>query len=136
MGRLSIYLALSVALSGCDTWHGVPDAIQPITSPSTSYFLLDGISVINTQKTVEDHVISLLTGMDCSTIRATKGDHYCLETPESAPVYVRTSYCYKTIAKVSCYTQPVPSDASQFYGLRVDRIPVAAGGLDAPIPTP
>jgi len=126
MGRVLICLALTAALSGCETWHGVPQFAQPITSPSTSYFLLDGISVINTQKTVEDHVISMLTGMDCSTIRATKGDHYCLEPPEATPVYIRTTYCYKSIAKVSCYTQPLASDATQFYGIRVDRIPVAS----------
>jgi hypothetical protein len=126
MGRLTICLALSIALAGCDTWHGVPQPLQPITSPSTSYILLDGISVINTQKTIEDHLVSLFTGMDCSTIRASKGDHYCLEMPEAVPVYVRTSYCYKSIAKVSCYTEPLASDVTQFYGIRIDRIPVAA----------
>jgi hypothetical protein len=126
MGRVLTSLALIVALSGCEAWNGTTKAIRPITPPVTTYVLLDAVSVINTQKTIDDHLVSLLTGMDCSTIRAAQGDHYCLEPPEATPVYIRTTYCYKSIAKVSCYEQPLARDAAQLYGIRVERVPVAA----------
>lgn len=132
MGRLLTCLLVTIALSGCEAWNGTTKALRPITPPTVTYVLADGISVINTQKTIEDHVISLLTGMDCSTIRASHGDHYCLEPPEATPVVIRTTYCYKSIANVSCYEQPLASDADQFYGIRIDRIPVTTSAAATP----
>jgi hypothetical protein len=125
MGRLLIFVTLAVALSGCEGINGSAKALRPITPPTVTFVLADGITLINTHKTIEDHVISLITGMDCSTVRASQGDHYCLESPDAVPVYIRTSYCYKSIAKVSCFSQPLASDAEQLYGIRIDRVPVA-----------
>ncbi|PKU23911.1 hypothetical protein [Telmatospirillum siberiense] len=138
MGRTLICLLSIVALSGCGAWNGTTKALQPITPPAVTYVLADGISLINTQKTIEDHVISLITGMDCSTVRASKGDHYCLEPPQATPVYIRTSYCYKSIARVSCYDQPLESDANRLYGIRIERVPITtainSGTLPASAP--
>ncbi len=124
MGRALSCLLLIVALSGCEAWDGTAKSLRPMTPPALTYVLVDGISLINTQKTLEDHAISLITGMDCSTVRASQGDHYCLEPPKATPVYIRTSYCYKSIAKVSCYDRPVETDTAQLYGIRIERIPV------------
>lgn len=125
MGRVLISLLSIIALSGCEIWNGATEAVTPITPPAVTYVLADGISLMNTQKTIEDHVISAITGMDCSTVRASKGDHYCLEPPKATPVFIRTAYCYKSIARVSCYDQPLESDINQFYGIRIERVPVA-----------
>jgi hypothetical protein len=125
MGRLLICLALILALPGCEGWDGATRALRPNIPPATTFVMLDAASLINTQKTIDDHLISLLTGMDCSTVRASKGDHYCLEPPDAKPVYIRTTYCYKSIADVSCYDRPFDRDASQLYGIRIDRIPVS-----------
>ncbi len=126
MGRLPVSIALILSLSAFEAWNGTTKALRPTVPPVTAFILLDVASVVNTQKTIDDHLISLLTGMDCSTIRASKGDHYCIEQPENKPVYIRTSYCYKSIASVSCYSQPLNSDATQLYGVRIDRIPIDA----------
>lgn len=89
------------------------------------YLTVEGASVVSTQKTVEDHVVSWVSGNDCSTVRASRGEKYCKEPPKPVPVVQRTAYCYKTIANVTCYSEPVPSDASQFLGTRTDDVPVA-----------
>ncbi len=122
MGRILTCLVLIVALSGCEAWDGTAKSLRPLTPGALTYVLVDGISLINTQKTIEDHVISLITGMDCSVVRASQGDHYCV-APDQTTFYLRTSYCYKSIAKVSCYDQPVTSDTNQLYGIRIERVP-------------
>jgi hypothetical protein len=123
MGRALTCLLLTVALSGCEAWDGTAKSLRPLTPGAITYVLVDGITLINTHKTIEDHVISLITGMDCSVVRASQGDHYCLEK-DNTPVYLRTSYCYKSIAKVSCYDQPMVTDVGQLYGIRIERVPV------------
>ena len=40
---------------------------------------VQGVSVIGTDKTLEDHVISLASGKNCSTVRREKGLTYCVE---------------------------------------------------------
>ncbi|MTJ82745.1 MAG: hypothetical protein F8N37_17290 [Telmatospirillum sp.] len=124
MGRLLVCLTMIAALAGCEAWNGTTKALRPGIPAATTFVLVDAASLINTHKTIDDHLISLLTGMDCSTVRASKGDHYCLEPPEQKPVYIRTTYCYKSLAKVTCYDQPFDKDATQLYGVRIDRIPV------------
>lgn len=133
MARFLICFLALLALGGCEAYNGTMKALRPTPVAITSLILLDGASVINTQKTIDDHFVSLVTGMDCSTIRASKGGHYCEEETDSGPVAIRTSYCYKSIARVSCFDQPLNRDASQLYGIRVDRIPMADM---IPLPTP
>jgi hypothetical protein len=125
MGRLLVVISVILGLAGCEAWNGSTRALRPNIPPATTFVLLDAASLINTHKTIDDHLISLLTGMDCSTVRASKGDHYCLEPPENKPVYIRTTYCYKSLAAVSCYDRPLNSDATQLYGVRIDRLPVS-----------
>lgn len=110
-------------LAGCSPAHNTALALHPPISPFTTLVLLDGVSVINTSKTVEDHVISWVTGQDCSLVRASQGYDYCEDNtpPPSEP---RTTYCYKSLAKVSCYDRKLASDAGRYYGARVDMVSV------------
>ncbi|MDG4721210.1 MULTISPECIES: hypothetical protein [Thalassospira] len=68
------------------------------------YLAFDVISIINTDKTLVDHVVSLSTGKDCSTIRKIDGKSYC----KKDPVPETPLYCYRTLAAVSCYRTPDP----------------------------
>ncbi len=84
-------------------------AVEDITGTSALtasqwYVALDVVSIINTDKTLIDHVVSLSTGRDCSTIRKIDGKSYCKKdaVPET-PLY-----CYRTLAAVSCYRTPDP----------------------------
>jgi hypothetical protein len=97
----------------------------PTPTPAVSFLLLDGVSVINTQKTIDDHIVSWVTGDDCSTVRASRGERYCEETPHPGPMMVQNSYCYKSLAGVSCYTQPVETDAARLYGVRTENVPIS-----------
>lgn len=67
--------------------------------------LLESGSVVATDKTVSDHVVSRITGRDCSTVRVERGESYCVESvpavPPPPPVY-----CEETLGGVDCYTHP------------------------------
>ena len=84
--------------------------------------ILDGASVINTHKTIDDHLVSWVTGKDCSTVRASMGEHYCEDPPPAEPMVRRTTYCYKSLAVVSCYDQPMERDTSRLFGTRIDQV--------------
>ena len=66
---------------------------------------VEGATVIGTKKTISDHVVSLASGKDCSIIRKDRGLTYCVE---DEPVITPNIYCYKTLARVTCYDRPDP----------------------------
>ncbi len=97
-------LTVVLLLSGCSPLQKTAIAMHPPASPFTVLLLADGVSVINTHKTLEEN--------------------YCLDT--TPPVTVKiTTYCYKSIARVSCYDAPLPVDRPRYFGLRADQVPVA-----------
>ena len=124
MGRLFLACTVLLAVAGCRSPEDLSPAAPIVAKAAAGALVLDAISVVNTQKTLDDHLMSLITGKDCSTIRASMGDHYCEEKPQPTPSIVRTTYCYKSLAKVSCYDQPLEQDSAQLYGIRTDNVPV------------
>ena len=94
--RVLAILAVMVFLAGCSS---VPGFAQ-----------VQGAFVIGTDKTLEDHVISLASGKNCSTIRKQKGLTYCVE---DEPNIKPNIYCYKTLATVTCYDRPDPYGGRQ-----------------------
>ena len=66
---------------------------------------IEGATVIGAKKTITDHIISLSSGKNCSTIRKERGLTYC---EEDEPVIKPNIYCYKTLARVTCYDRPDP----------------------------
>jgi len=71
----------------------------------SSYFVVDGVSVIGTDKTFEDHFISLTSGKNCSTVRREKGQSYC---EEDEITRLPNVHCYRTLGKITCYDKPDP----------------------------
>ncbi len=93
------FIALSafvVVLGGCSA---IPGFAQ-----------VQGAFVVGTEKTIEDHVISLTSGKNCSSIRREKGLTYC---EEDEPVIKQNIFCYKTLATVTCYDRPDPNPGRQ-----------------------
>ena len=88
--------AVLVFLAGCSATPGCAQ--------------IQGVSVIGTDKTIEDHVISLASGKNCSTIRKEKGLTYCDEYETNIKPNI---WCYKTLAKVTCYDRPDPYGGRQ-----------------------
>ena len=70
----------------------------------------EGVSVMATDKTVVDHVISLSSGKNCSTIRKDLGMTYCEEDEVGVQDEV---YCYRTLGRVNCFAVPAPHGESQ-----------------------
>jgi hypothetical protein len=44
-------------------------------------FVLEGVSLMTTKKTIADHGVSAFFGRDCSLVRAVSGDDICTRTP-------------------------------------------------------
>ncbi|MBB4284700.1 hypothetical protein [Roseospira goensis] len=67
-------------------------------------------SVVASDKTIPDHVVSLVTGHDCSTVRYGDGGYYCVQPlPANMPVETRL-YCYRSIGGITCYDKAVPGE--------------------------
>jgi hypothetical protein len=70
----------------------------------------EAASVVVTDKTFTDHIVSLGSGKNCSTLRTQADLTYC-EEDEVAAKYV--SYCYRTLGNVTCYDRPNPFNGRQ-----------------------
>ncbi|MEO5336718.1 MAG: hypothetical protein H7841_07490 [Magnetospirillum sp. WYHS-4] len=64
-------------------------------------------SVMVSKKTITDHVVSYMSGKNCTFMRSNQGLTYCEEDEKfpKPPVY-----CYKTLGQVTCYDRPDPFD--------------------------
>lgn len=95
MRRSAMTPATSIALTLCFMGGGCVAAVGA------------GGVVVATDKTPIDHVVSLVTGKDCSIARQHRGLTYCVEDEMTPPVRV---HCYPTIGDVSCYggSDPFP----------------------------
>lgn len=100
--KLPVLAALiaGVSVSACD--------------PGT-FTTFEAISLINSDKTLVDHAISIGSGKNCSTVRKEKGLTYCVE---DMPVAQQNLYCYRDLGGVTCYDKPAPNRSTQ---QRVDR---------------
>ncbi len=108
-------IAVLGLLSGCSPAHNTAVAMHLPYSPFTALLIADGVSIIGTGKTVEDHVIGWVSGQDCSLIRASHGKDYCIsKTPP--PMVAVVSYCYHTLARTTCYDSKQDNDASTYTG--------------------
>jgi hypothetical protein len=87
---------------------GILCAVQGCTGPaSTAMMGVEAVSIINTDKTITDHVVSMARDQDCSSIRAQNGDYYCIPYYENQQKPAPQPYCYRTMAGVDCYQQPL-----------------------------
>lgn len=73
----------------------------------------EGASVVATQKTISDHVVSLASGKDCSSIRRDRGLAYCKEDEIRPQMNV---FCYQTLGQITCYDKPVYEGIQQRVG--------------------
>ncbi len=104
LGRLGLAVAL-VLLAGCDVMYDV--AVHPVTLGAAAVNIA---TVVATDKTVPDHVVSLATGADCSLVRYSSGGYYCVQPlPANTPVETRL-YCYTSIANITCYDTKLPGE--------------------------
>ena len=72
--------------------------------------IVDGASVVVTDKTLADHAISLYSGKHCSSVRLEQGLTYCVEDEKHIAPLV---HCYSTLGGVTCYDRPDPYPGGQ-----------------------
>lgn len=96
MTRMLSFLAVLLLVAGCVG-----------SSPAPGLGQAEVISVIGTKKTITDHVVSYMSGKNCSFRRTNEGLTYC-EEDEAFPK--PPVYCYETLGRVTCYDQPDPYD--------------------------
>ena len=65
----------------------------------------DIFSVVGTDKTIIDHLVSYTSGKDCSFVYVERGNRYC---KEDEPVIKSQVYCYSTLGRATCYETPDP----------------------------
>jgi len=84
----------------------VLSACGPLMSASVPGLAqVDVLTVMGTDKTIVDHVVSLSSGKNCSAVRVEKGQYYC---EEDEPRIEQNMNCYNTLGEVTCYTRPDP----------------------------
>jgi hypothetical protein len=103
---LPFLLLGAMSLAGCQTAALLPAAAIAGT--------VEGVALNQSGKTVSDHLVSAITGDDCSVLRYTKKGKYCLSDAEIAAEEARLhrpyeGTCYKVRGNVACYDQ---SDAT------------------------
>ncbi|WP_096701010.1 hypothetical protein [Magnetospirillum sp. 15-1] len=106
IGRVTALVGI-VAVAGC-AWVESGGTLNPNLRPRPTFYTfmqLEALSLINTHKTVGDHIIGWITDKDCSSPRAERGDAYCMEVP-GRPTPPPQVYCYSTLARPTCYSQP------------------------------
>ncbi|MGE4527820.1 MAG: hypothetical protein AB7D00_05575 [Rhodospirillaceae bacterium] len=114
MRRVSLSCLALLALGGCSLSSlddAVPTAgLEDLTPFGRGYqalFAADVATLMVTDKTMVDHIVSYFREEDCSSVRASQGDRYCRPfqiayTPPPEP------FCYRSLADVSCFASPNP----------------------------
>lgn len=97
---IAVVLLMGFAVSACD----------PVTLGG-----LEAATLMGSEKTVVDHMVSMASGKDCSTIRKERGLTYCVE---DMPQVRQNIYCYRDLGGVTCYDRADPHSNGQ---QRVDR---------------
>jgi len=112
--RVALSCLALLMLGGC--WFSslddaVPSAgvekLTPFPRGYQALFAADIATLMVTDKTMMDHIVSYFREEDCSSVRASQGDRYCRPiqiayTPPPEP------FCYRSLARVNCFTSPNP----------------------------
>ncbi len=93
---LGLLLAVGLLAGGCS-----------IAPPLAIAATVEGVSLNQTGKTASDHVVSLISGEDCSILRYTKTGKYCQTAAEIAQEEARLhapyeGNCYRRRGGVVC----------------------------------
>ncbi|HEX2581890.1 MAG TPA: hypothetical protein VHL08_07955 [Dongiaceae bacterium] len=95
--RLFSALVLVLGCSGCAA--GIYGAVESVTPASS-------------KKTASDHLVSFITGDDCSLLRYQQTGHYCLSPAELAQARAQERHgqpiCYRHLGDITCYDRIIP----------------------------
>ncbi|CAK0759501.1 hypothetical protein CCP1ISM_900003 [Azospirillaceae bacterium] len=80
-----------VGIAGCEPVTGVGIGVSSLSA---------------TKKLPTDHLISSMTGRDCSVVSYEKTGEYCPPPPRE--IDRSDTYCFKTLGGVECHDRPDP----------------------------
>lgn len=80
-------------------------AVSFLSACSSDMAAFDAITVISTDKTLGDHLVSYVSKKDCSTVRQELGLSYCVEDQPTVDKLAK-QHCYRELGRVTCYSQP------------------------------
>ncbi len=106
----NVFSVKSFALIGACLMLGACTVVTAGPSLMPGLAGIQGVTVIGTGKTIVDHVVSMTSGKNCSTLRRDTGRTYCEEDEVAVPDEV---YCYNTLGNVTCYSRPAPHGEEQ-----------------------
>lgn len=110
--QIIVAVLLSASLAGCSDVYGYVS--RDTMNKVGTYNIISTGMVMATDKTVMDHVVSMRSGKDCSTVRSEQGRTYCRE---DEPNPMPQMYCYRSLGDVTCYKDPNPArDAAGLVG--------------------
>lgn len=90
--------------SGC--W--MMDLMPPFgLHPGIAMAGIDTVTLINSDRTLSDHMISAYKNQDCSILRSSEGGEYCIDAVRLPHPEPKKIYCYRTIGYVTCYDSPL-----------------------------
>jgi len=112
--RSFLLIGVALFLSACSIATSAPTMMPGLAG-------IEGATIVGTGKTISDHFVSFTTGKNCSTLRRNTGRTYCEEDEVAVPDDV---YCYNTLGKVTCYSEPAPHGETQN---SMGHIPAGAG---------
>ncbi|WP_417798744.1 hypothetical protein [Terasakiella pusilla] len=75
-----------------------------LSACSSNFLVGDAVSTIATDKTIGDHVVSLIARKDCSIVRQQQGLSYCKEDAPD-PTKAPKMHCYRELGTVTCYEE-------------------------------
>lgn len=117
-------IAGALALAGCGEFNATRESPGMHLYQAGLYYAgADLISLANTGKTIDDHIIGMATDQDCSSLRASQGGPWCQPIPAPVAMIARTEYCYRSLASTTCFTEPLPPYQGGFRGSRTDLVP-------------
>ena len=124
MIRLIALFAALAALSACAFVgrDGIETKLSHV-GDANIFLNLEVLSVINTKKTMGDHIATWITGKDCSSVRAEREGVWCVDWPGPPPPRQQV-YCYASLARPSCYSQPYNQGNDRLIGFVPAPLPV------------
>ena len=94
-GRALVGIVIALSASGCIAIYGTAEFV----------------SIKANKKVLVDNFASTIAGKDCQFSNIQNGRSYCIDEIPAKPLPVYKplpSYCYATLADVTCYTEPKP----------------------------
>lgn len=91
--RILVILTMMLSLSACG-----------------AFVMAEGATIMASEKTIGDHIISWSSNKDCSTYRKQTGRTYCKEDDIQPKSKV---HCYRSLGAVTCYDEPENSSRQE-----------------------